>query len=60
MLAGAVLGAAGVLLGLAFSRWKDRSLRATKALESETILNKARTESEMILRDARLLSSAFA
>ncbi len=49
-----MLLAAGALLLYLLLWWKDRNAKRARALEAESILDKARSEAEIIVRDARL------
>src|SRR5262249_9144453 len=53
--AGGLLG--GMVLCLLFLTWKDRNIRKARALETEAQLAKAKTDAEMIVRDARLAAN---
>ena len=48
---------AGVVLCFLFIWWKDRTLKRTRAVEAEALLAKARSEAELIIRDARLAAN---
>src|SRR5437879_120293 len=48
---------AGGLLCYVLMWWKEHSLKAAKLLEAETLLSKAKSEVEVILRDARLAAA---
>jgi len=52
--ADAVLLVAGAALCYVLLWWKDRDLKKIKTLEAQARLDQARSEAEMILRDARL------
>src|SRR6266700_3099990 len=52
--ADAVLLVAGAALCYVLLWWKDRALKKIKNLEAQARLDQARSEAEMILRDARL------
>src|SRR3954462_12778774 len=54
ILKGGVLMAAGAVLCYLMLRWKDRNLKKARALEAQSILDKARSEAEIIVRDGRL------
>jgi ribonuclease Y len=54
ILEGAILLAAGAFLAYLLLWWKDRTARGARALEAQSILDKARSEAEIIVRDARL------
>src|SRR5262245_6459988 len=54
ILEGAVLLLGGALLTYLLLWWKDRSAGRARALEAQAILDKARAEAEIIVRDARL------
>jgi len=54
ILEGAVLVAAGALLCYFLIWWKDRNVKQAKSLEAQTVLDKAQSEAELIVRDARL------
>src|SRR5256886_2739586 len=54
ILKGAVLVAAGALLSYLLLWWKDRNAGRARALEAQSVLDKARSEAEIIVRDARL------
>src|SRR5213080_1907743 len=54
ILEGAVLLAAGALLSYLLLWRKDRNARRARALEVQTVVDKARSEAEIIVRDARL------
>jgi len=49
--------AAGAGLCLLLVWWKDRNLKRTSTLEAESLLGKARSEAEIIVRDARLAAN---
>jgi ribonuclease Y len=53
ILEGAVLFAAGALICFALLWWRERNLQKAKSLEIQALLDKARTEAEIIQRDAR-------
>src|ERR1051325_530911 len=57
ILAGAILLAAGAILSYLGLWLKGRGLRKARDLEAEAILTKARSEAELIIRDARLAAS---
>ncbi len=57
ILEGALLLVAGGLLCYFLMWWKEQSLKAAKTLEGEAILNKARNEADLVLRDARLAAN---
>ena len=48
---------AGGMLCYFLMWWKEHSLKAAKLLEAETLLSKAKSEVEVILRDARLAAA---
>src|SRR3954468_16597565 len=50
---GAAFFAAGAVLSLAILWWRDRALKQARALEAAALLEKARTEAELLKRDAR-------
>lgn len=57
-----MLEGAGLLLGGALGCflllwWKDRNLKKARTLETEALLAKAKSEAEMIVRDARLAAN---
>src|SRR3989442_2918370 len=54
---GALLVAAGAALCYLLLWWKERSLKKAKSLETQTLIEKARAEAEMIVRDARLAAN---
>src|ERR1043166_5090272 len=54
---GAVLFAAGAASCYLLLWWKDRNLKKVKTLEAEALLAKARSEAEMVARDARLAAN---
>jgi len=54
ILEGALLLAAGAALCYLLLWWKDRSIKRAGAMEADAMLTKARSEVEVILRDARL------
>lgn len=54
---GAALAAAGGVVCFLLFWWKDRNMKEAKRLEADAMLAKARSESEVILRDARLTAS---
>src|SRR6266700_2796833 len=54
LFAEAVLLVAGAALWYVLLGWKDRDLKKIKTLEAQARLDQARSEAEMILRDARL------
>src|SRR5262249_48348028 len=57
ILEGAVLLVAGALLSF-FLLWrKDRNAKKARALEAQSVLDKARSEGEIIIRDARLAAA---
>ncbi len=53
---GALVTAGGALCYLLLW-WRDRSVREARALEAEALVTKARSEAEVITRDARLAAS---
>src|SRR5436309_2467434 len=57
ILEGAVLLAAGAVLCYLLLWWKERSLKKAKALETETLQEKARREADNIVRDAKLAAN---
>src|SRR3954468_22133176 len=54
ILEGAVLLLAGALFSWALLWWKDRNAKRARALEAQAVVDKARSEAEIIVRDARL------
>src|ERR1041385_6421939 len=54
ILEGALLLVAGALLSFLFLWLKDRSVKRARAVEAHAVLDKARSEAEIIVRDARL------
>jgi ribonuclease Y len=54
ILEGALLLTAGALLSFLFLWLKDRNVKRARTLEAEALVNKARNEAEIIIRDARL------
>jgi ribonucrease Y len=60
ILGNAVLVAAGAGLCYLLLWWRDRNLRRVKALEAEAMLTQARTEAQMLVRDAQLAANAEA
>ncbi|HSU54066.1 MAG TPA: ribonuclease Y [Candidatus Dormibacteraeota bacterium] len=54
---GAVLLAAGAVLCYLLLWWKDRSVKGARTLEADAILSKARSDAEIIVRDARLAAA---
>ena len=54
---GAALFAAGAAICFALLWWRERSLQKAKSLENQSILDKARTEAEIIKRDASAAAS---
>src|SRR3954467_7329710 len=54
---GAALFAAGAVICFALLWWRERNLHAAKSLESQTLLDKARSEAESIKRDASAAAS---
>jgi ribonuclease Y len=57
ILEGAALAAAGALICFALLRWRERNLQKAKSLETQALLDKARTEAEIIQRDARMAAN---
>jgi ribonuclease Y len=57
ILEGGALAAAGGALCFLLLWWRERSLKEAKRLQAETLLAKARSEAEVLLRDARLTAS---
>src|SRR4249920_833525 len=57
ILEGAVLVAAGAALCYLLLWWRDRNFKKVKTLEIEAAVEKARSEAEMIIRDARLAAN---
>src|SRR3954469_8567796 len=57
ILQGAVLLAAGALLFFLLSKWKERGLNKARVVEADATLTKARSEAELIIRDARLAAN---
>jgi ribonuclease Y len=57
LIAGAALLVVGILIGVLFSHWRERSRRAAQEQEGGAILDKARREAESIARDARLAAN---
>jgi len=57
ILEGALLLAAGAALCYLLLWWKDRSIKRAGAMEADAMLTKARSEVEVILRDARLAAA---
>src|SRR5262245_1656805 len=49
--------AAGATLCFLLVWWKDRNLKRARALEADVLLGKARTDAELIIRDARLAAN---
>jgi ribonuclease Y len=49
--------AVGAVLAFLLLWWRERNLRQAKALEIQALLDKARAESEMIKRDARVAAN---
>src|SRR5436190_12504421 len=54
ILEGAILLAAGALLAYLLLWWKDRNARRARTLEAQSVIDKTRSEAEIIVRDARL------
>src|SRR6516162_1523653 len=54
---GAVSLVAGAVLCYLLLWWKDRNLKRARAMEAEAMLTKARSEAEVIVRDARLAAT---
>jgi ribonuclease Y len=54
ILEGAILLIGGAVLAYLLLWWKDRASRSARALEAQSVLDKARSEAEIIVRDARL------
>src|SRR4051812_25397297 len=48
---------AGVLLCFIFLRWKDQKNRQAQASEAQSIVEKAKRDSENMIRDARLIAN---
>jgi ribonuclease Y len=57
ILQAAVLLAAGAVLCYVVIWWKDRNLKKARLVEAATVVDKARSEAELISRDARLAAS---
>ena len=57
ILEGAALAAAGASVCFLLLWWRDRNLRKSRALETEALLAKARTDAEILVRDARLAAN---
>src|SRR3954468_24404280 len=57
ILEGALLLAAGAFLCYALLWWKDRNLKRARALEAEALLSKARSEAEIVVRDAKIAAT---
>jgi ribonuclease Y len=57
ILSGALLLAAGAASCYLLLWWKERNLKKAKTLEAEALLAKARSEADMIARDARLAAN---
>src|SRR5215831_7246048 len=57
ILEAAVLLAAGAGLCYLLMWWKDRGVRKARAMEAQMTVDKARTQAELITRDARLAAS---
>src|ERR1043166_5256798 len=55
--AGGILLVAGAVLSYLLLWWKGYSLKKVKSLEAQAMLEKARTEAEVITRDARLAAN---
>ncbi len=49
--------AAGAALCYGLIWWKERGIRKARAVEAQTVVDKARTEAEIITRDARLAAN---
>jgi ribonuclease Y len=61
LVSGAVFGAAlGAVLYYMFVQWRKRESSRTQSLESQSLLDHARKEAEMIVRDARVSASEAA
>jgi len=54
---GALLLVAGGVLCYFLMWWKEHSLKAAKKMEAEALLSKAKSEAEVLLRDARLAAT---
>src|SRR5437867_629891 len=54
ILQGGILIAAGAGLCYLLVSWRDRNLKKARLLEAQSIVDKARTQGELLLRDARL------
>src|SRR3954468_13185277 len=50
---GAAFFAVGAVLSFAVLWWRERTLKKARALETETLLDRARSEAELLKRDAR-------
>src|SRR5215472_4911427 len=48
---------AGAVLCYLLLWWKDRNLKHARSMEAEAMLTKARSEAEVIVRDARLAAT---
>src|SRR5439155_9880118 len=57
ILGGAALLAAGAVLCYLLLWWKERSLKRANTLETQSLLEKARNETENIVREARLTAN---
>ncbi|MBI5775626.1 MAG: DUF3552 domain-containing protein, partial [Verrucomicrobia bacterium] len=57
LLEGVAFLGAGIALGYWLWRWKERTLRAARALEVRSILDAARREAEAIIREAKLAAN---
>ncbi|MEO6184325.1 MAG: ribonuclease Y [Verrucomicrobiota bacterium] len=55
--AGAAIFLIGVALGYWLWRWKERTLRAAKSFQEESLLEAARRDAEALLREARLTAN---
>src|SRR5262245_46919786 len=57
ILEGALLLAGVAVLCYLLLWWKDRGIKRARAMEADAMLTKARSEAEVILRDARLAAA---
>lgn len=57
---GGIFAAAGGVICFVLMWWKERNLREAKRNEAESFLAKARSEAEVIIRDARLCANSEA
>src|SRR5437870_3536726 len=57
ILAGAALLVFSALAGYWLCWWKERNLKRAKSLEAEALLRRAQTDTEMLVRDARLAAN---